>query len=145
MPDAKRVDWSTDAHGFVTGVRYHDGTLIELGFDADSAHAVVAVTGGGMTRFHFRGGIAFGSLGAVNQAIVDRVWAARLTSSMEISRDLVHAVHVLNGGMLLPDDDVAASRNLLWKEGGLLVSFSCSYGGPFTILADEMWCMKAGY
>lgn len=144
MADAERAKWSTDAYGFVTGVRYHDGHLAELAFDHENARVAVAVVGGGTTCFHFRGGIAFGSLGVVSRAIINGVRAVRLERSSEVSAELRHALDVLYGGMAT-GDAAAADRLLQGKAGSVLAYFDCSYGGPFSILADDMWLTRTGY
>ena len=139
------VDWSLDEYGFVQGVRYHDGRLASWQFQRDEASFVIDTIGGGGTRFGFSGKVEFGSVGFVSDATISNVWARRLDRCDDLSNDLQEAIHVFLGGMYAPDDLVMSDRLVLREEGRLLVHFTCSYGGPFSVLADEMKTMKAGY
>ena len=139
------VDWTMNEHGFVQGVRYHDGRLASWQFEKDEASFVIDTIGGGGTRFSFSGRVEFGSVGFVSDALISYVWARRLDRCDDLSNDLQEAIHVFFGGMYARDDLVMSDRLLLREEGRLLVYFTCSYGGPFSILADEMLTAKMGY
>jgi hypothetical protein len=139
------VDWTLNESGFIRGVRYHDGRLAKLDFSTNDALVVIDAVGGGGTTFQFSGSVEFGSIGMVSSAIISDVIAVRIDRHTDLTTGVQEAIHVLLGGMYPLTDLTMADRLLLREEGRLLVSFNCSYGGPFSFLADHMATTREGY
>ena len=147
MDEAGQIaaDWTSDEIGFVRGVRYHDASLASLSLGADEAVVVLDAAGGGSTAFRLSGSVEFGSIGLVASAIISDVIALRIDRHTDLTPLVQEAIHVLFGGMYAEGDLVMADRLLMREEGRLLVGFSCSYGGPFSFLADQMTTTREGY
>ncbi|MGV9008946.1 hypothetical protein [Brevundimonas sp.] len=139
------ADWTTDSQGWLGGVRYHDGSLVELGVTAAAVRVAVCPVGGGLTVFDLTGDVVFGSTSLVGGDVVVDIWAFRLAPESEAMMAMEGGVAALYGGSLREDDLAGAVQRLCVKNAGrLLVTFAC-VTGEFSVLADRMSVEKSGY
>jgi hypothetical protein len=138
------IEWTTDDSAMVRGPRYHDGRLVSIHIDRQQVEVVIDAVGGGQTRFRFLGA-EFGSIGLVSHAIVSDVFAFPIHKSDDPDPAMSEAIHVLNGGMIPMGDIIMESGFMLRQHESLLVFFTCSYGGPFSILCHRMIVTRRGY
>ena len=138
------VEWTIGDHAMVVGPRYHDGDVASIRIGKRDVELVVDVVGGGQTCFRFRGA-EFGSVGLISHAIISDVFAFPIHKSDDPDRALSEAIHILNGGTTPLGDIVTESRFMLNHHEDLMVFFTCSYGGPFSVLCHQMVVTRRGY
>jgi hypothetical protein len=135
----RSVSWSTDAHGDLRGVSFHDGTIVGSSVTEAAIVFLVRNTSDDVVKFTLSGVHAFTMRNLCSGAIVGDicVWPSKQVPESEwMARDGVWPVllkeRVTDGGVR-----GEAQRLVDAYPDALMLQILCSYGGDFAALCDR--------